>query len=308
MKIGNNGNLVLVPFDESTPCLMIFLMNCQTKLRINHLTAVKSVAILERRSNANGNILSNWVVSSAIDIIAKDIPTHFNHNTPSTVIDIGFAANFSHSNVFTVNELSSDHNPVIFDFATNCQLPPLLQTLKTTNWIKFQEILHYNMPGNPTVDNLDQAVQNFSNIVSDAINTSTSTRISKTSHLHLPINIRVLIKTKNRFRKLWNNTRYPLYKREVNALIRQIRIEINEHKNRTWKNLLSSLNVENNSLYNLHKRITKKHTVIPPLHGPSGMAYSDFEKAERLLKTLLKSLFKKMLNLIVTTKLKMSKA
>ncbi|GFS80351.1 RNA-directed DNA polymerase from mobile element jockey [Trichonephila clavipes] len=124
------------------------------------------------RSNANGNILSNWAVSSAIDIIAPDTPTHFNHNAPSTVIDIGFAANFSHSNVFTVNELSSDHNPVIYDFVTNCQLPPLLQTLKTTNWIKFQEILHYNMPGNPTVDNLDQTVQNFSNIVSDAINTS----------------------------------------------------------------------------------------------------------------------------------------
>ncbi|GFX55684.1 hypothetical protein TNCV_269721 [Trichonephila clavipes] len=69
------------------------------------------------------------------------------------------------------------------------KLPPLLQTLKTTNGIKFQEILHYNMPGNSTVDNLDQAVQNFSNIVSDAINTSTSTRISKTSYLRLPINI-----------------------------------------------------------------------------------------------------------------------
>ncbi|GFU29554.1 transposable element Tcb2 transposase [Trichonephila clavipes] len=47
MKIGNNGSLVLGPFDEFTPCLMIVLMNCQTKLRINHLTAVKSVAILE---------------------------------------------------------------------------------------------------------------------------------------------------------------------------------------------------------------------------------------------------------------------
>ncbi|GFU20559.1 probable RNA-directed DNA polymerase from transposon X-element [Trichonephila clavipes] len=159
------------------------------------------------RSNANGNILSNWVVSSAIDTIAPDTPTHFNHNARSTVIDIGFAANFSHSNVFTVNELSSDHNPVIFNFVTNCQLSPLLQTLKTTNSIKFQEILHYNTPGNPTVDNLDQAVQNFSNIVSDAINISTSTRISKTSHLRLPINIRELIKYKNRFRKLWNNTR-----------------------------------------------------------------------------------------------------
>ncbi|GFT93674.1 hypothetical protein TNCV_1920491 [Trichonephila clavipes] len=50
MKIENNGNLVLGPFNESTPCLMIVLMNCQTKLRINHLTAVKLVAILERRT------------------------------------------------------------------------------------------------------------------------------------------------------------------------------------------------------------------------------------------------------------------
>ncbi|GFT30359.1 alpha-2 adrenergic receptor [Trichonephila clavipes] len=49
----NNGNLVLGPFDESTPCLMIVLMNCQTKLRINHLTAVKSVAILESNANLN---------------------------------------------------------------------------------------------------------------------------------------------------------------------------------------------------------------------------------------------------------------
>ncbi|GFT60827.1 RNA-directed DNA polymerase from mobile element jockey [Trichonephila clavipes] len=193
---------------------------------------------------------------------------------------------FLSNRAFRVRVDSSDHNPVIFDFVINCQLPPLLQTLKTTNWIEFQEILHYNMPGNPTVDNLNQAIQNFSNIVSDAINTSTSTKISKTSHLRLPINIRELIKTKNRFRKLWNNTRYPLYKREVNALVRQIRNEINEHKNRTWKNLLSSLNVEDNSLYNLHKRITKKYTVIPLLHGPSGLAFSDFEKAEAFKDTL----------------------
>ncbi|GFT50944.1 hypothetical protein TNCV_1195441 [Trichonephila clavipes] len=30
MEIGNNGNLVWGPFDESTPCLMIVLMNCRT--------------------------------------------------------------------------------------------------------------------------------------------------------------------------------------------------------------------------------------------------------------------------------------
>ncbi|GFU40750.1 uncharacterized protein TNCV_3231071 [Trichonephila clavipes] len=74
MKIGNNGNLVLGPSDESTPCLMIVLMNCQTKLRINHLAAVKSVAILE--SNANFNFytwkktlfISVRLVAEALDL------------------------------------------------------------------------------------------------------------------------------------------------------------------------------------------------------------------------------------------------
>ncbi|GFX55972.1 uncharacterized protein TNCV_3263441 [Trichonephila clavipes] len=137
------------------------------------------------------------------------------------------------------------------------------------------------MSGIPAIDDLDQAVQNFISMVSDAINTSTSTGVTKkTTHLLLPINIRELIRTKKRFRKLSNNTRYPPYKREVNTLIRQIRIDINEHKNRTWKNLLDSLNTIDSSILNLHRRITKRHTFIPPLHCPSGMAYSDFEKAE----------------------------
>ncbi|GFV51898.1 integrase catalytic domain-containing protein [Trichonephila clavipes] len=72
MKIGNNGNLVSGPFDESTPCLMIILMNCQTKLRINHLTAVKSVAILENVSLKGakpkvGNLIYNRVPLSMIE-------------------------------------------------------------------------------------------------------------------------------------------------------------------------------------------------------------------------------------------------
>ncbi|GFU11155.1 alpha-2 adrenergic receptor [Trichonephila clavipes] len=61
MKIGNNGHLVLGPFDESTPCLMIVLMNCQTKLRINHLTAVKSVAILEKQIVHNKVRWKLWI-------------------------------------------------------------------------------------------------------------------------------------------------------------------------------------------------------------------------------------------------------
>ncbi|GFV45911.1 uncharacterized protein TNCV_2322691 [Trichonephila clavipes] len=149
------------------------------------------------------------------------------------------AANLAHTDVFTINALSSDHNPVIFDFITNNILPPILRTLKSTNWIKFQEILYHNIPGNPQIDNLDTAVQNFTDVITNAIAASTSTRVINTPHLRLPENIRELIRAKNRFRKLWNNTRYQPYKREVNALIRQIRKEIEANKKKDLKDLLT---------------------------------------------------------------------
>ncbi|GFU04387.1 putative RNA-directed DNA polymerase from transposon X-element [Trichonephila clavipes] len=192
-----------------------------------------------RQANSNGNILCNWAVGSALDILAPDTPTHFNSRHSNAILDIGFAVNLSHTEVFTINTLSSDHNPVIFDFVTNNALPPILRTLKTTNWIKFQEIISHTIPGNPRIDDLDLAVQNFTSNISNAISASTSTRLITTPHLRLPENIRELIRAKNRFRKLWNETRYPPYKREVNALIRQIRKEIQEHKNRTWKDFFN---------------------------------------------------------------------
>ncbi|GFU96932.1 probable RNA-directed DNA polymerase from transposon X-element [Trichonephila clavipes] len=205
------------------------------------------------RANTNGNILCNWAVASALDILAPDTPTHFNTYHTNAILDINFAVNLSHTEVFTINELSSDHNPVIFDFATNNVLPPILRTLKSTNWTKFQEIIYHNIPGNPQIDDLDLAVQNFTSNISNAISASTSTRLINTPHLRLPENIRELIRAKNRFRKLWNNTRYPPYKREVNALIR---------------------------------KFSKRHIPFPTLHGPGGMAYSDFEKEEAFKDTL----------------------
>ncbi|GFU02298.1 RNA-directed DNA polymerase from mobile element jockey [Trichonephila clavipes] len=239
-----------------------------------------------RQDKHKRNILCNWAVALALDILAPDTPTHFNTYHTNAILDIDFAVNLSHTEVFTINELSSDHNPVIFDFVTNNVLPPILRTLKSTNWTKFQEIIYHNIPGNPQIDDLDLVVQNFANNISNAISASTSTRLINTPHLLLPENIRELIRAKNRFRKLWNNTRYPPYKREVNTLIRQIRSEIKEHKNRTWKDFLLTLNPEDNSLYNLHRKFSKRHIPFPPLHGPGGMAYSDFEKTEAFKDTL----------------------
>ncbi|GFW38615.1 RNA-directed DNA polymerase from mobile element jockey [Trichonephila clavipes] len=91
------------------------------------------------RANSNGNILCNWAVGSALDILAPDTPTHFNSRHSNAILDIGFAVNLSHTEVFTINTLSSDHNPVIFDFVTNNALPPILRTLKLPTGLNFKK-------------------------------------------------------------------------------------------------------------------------------------------------------------------------
>ncbi|GFV93398.1 uncharacterized protein TNCV_4540091 [Trichonephila clavipes] len=67
---------------------------------------------------------------------------------------------------------------------------------------------------------------------------------------------------------------------------RQIKTQISEHRNNSWHNLLTNLHPEDNSLYNLQRKLVKKPTIIPPLAGRNGILYSDDEKAEEFKNNL----------------------
>ncbi|GFW47761.1 uncharacterized protein TNCV_2829491 [Trichonephila clavipes] len=121
-------------------------------------------------------------------------------------------------------------------------------------------------------------------MITSAISATTVTKVISTPHLRLPHRIRELIKIKNRFRKQWQLN--PLLKREVNSLQRQIKTQISEHRNNSWQNLLTNLHPEDNSLYNLQRKLVKKPTIIPPLAGRNGILYSDDEKAEEFKNNL----------------------
>ncbi|GFU02377.1 putative RNA-directed DNA polymerase from transposon X-element [Trichonephila clavipes] len=151
------------------------------------------------RPNNSGNTLYNWASTHALEIIAPTAPTHFSPRGASTIIDIAFSNNITLHDVNSVNALSSDHNPVIIDLSLNNSLPKILQTIKTTNWIKFQDIVFNTLPGNPLIDpdSIDTAVSNLTGIITSAISASTVTKPISTPHLRLPHHIRELIKIKN---------------------------------------------------------------------------------------------------------------
>ncbi|GFU38885.1 probable RNA-directed DNA polymerase from transposon X-element [Trichonephila clavipes] len=253
------------------------------------------------RPNTHGNTLYNWASTHALEIMAPTAPTYYAARGTCSILDIAFAKNLILEDINSVNDLSSDHNPVLIDLALNNSLPKNLRTLKSTNWIKFQEIVFNSIPGNPIIDtnNIDNAINNFTGMITSAISATTVTKVISTPHLRLPHRIRELIKIKNRFRKQWQLTRNPLLKREVNSLQRQIKTQISEHRNNSWHNLLTNLHPEDNSLYNLQRKLVKKPTIIPRwLAGTASFIRTT--KKPKNLKTISRLRFKKMRSLTTT--------
>ncbi|GFW76961.1 probable RNA-directed DNA polymerase from transposon X-element [Trichonephila clavipes] len=253
------------------------------------------------RPNTHGNTLYNWASAHALEIMAPTAPTYYAARGTCSILDIAFAKNLILEDINSVNDLSSDHNPVLIDLALNNSLPKNLRTLKSTNWIKFQEIVFNSIPGNPIIDtnNIDNAINNFTGMITSAISATTVTKVISTPHLRLPHRIRELIKIKNRFRKQWQLTRNPLLKREVNSLQRQIKTQISEHRNNSWHNLLTNLHPEDNSLYNLQRKLVKKPTIIPRwLAGTASFIRTT--KKPKNLKTISRLRFKKMRSLTTT--------
>ncbi|GFX40975.1 RNA-directed DNA polymerase from mobile element jockey [Trichonephila clavipes] len=197
------------------------------------------------RPNTHGNTLYNWASTHALEIMAPTAPTYYAARGTCSILDIAFAKNLILEDINSVNDLSSDHNPVLIDLALNNSLPKNLRTLKSTNWIKFQEIVFNSIPGNPIIDtnNIDNAINNFTGMITSAISATTVTK-------------------------------------------RQIKTQISEHRNNSWQNLLTNLHPEDNSLYNLQRKLVKKPTIIPPLAGRNGILYSDDEKAEEFKNNL----------------------
>ncbi|GFT55959.1 nucleic-acid-binding protein from transposon X-element [Trichonephila clavipes] len=148
------------------------------------------------RPNTHGNTLYNWASTHALEIMAPTAPTYYAARGTCSILDIAFAKNLILEDINSVNDLSSDHNPVLIDLALNNSLPKNLRTLKSTNWIKFQEIVFNSIPGNPIIDtnNIDNAINNFTGMITSAISATTVTKVISTPHLRLPHRIRELIK------------------------------------------------------------------------------------------------------------------
>ncbi|GFU56122.1 putative RNA-directed DNA polymerase from transposon X-element [Nephila pilipes] len=130
-----------------------------------------------RRQNAHGNRIYKFARTFGLDLITPTTltryPTNENHY-PST-IDFGISKGLTNSSVTVKNELSSDHDPLLFQINLQNFIPPRNNYHRFTNWQKFQNIVKEIIPGNPIINSKEEIeiqVKNFTETIQTAIDQS----------------------------------------------------------------------------------------------------------------------------------------
>ncbi|GBN57984.1 hypothetical protein AVEN_158731-1, partial [Araneus ventricosus] len=160
----------------------------------------KHPAWSQSRSNINGSIIHNHIANINLVLLAPLEATHPPYHHPSSsTLDFDIMKNFSTGNTTSINDHSSDHNPVVFDINTNSNLSSGFKNINITNW-KTCEPIHNSILGNPKMDSeteIDEEIQKFTCCLTTAINLSTRKKVISGPFRELPEEILSKIDSEN---------------------------------------------------------------------------------------------------------------
>ncbi|GFU36894.1 uncharacterized protein TNCV_2670731 [Trichonephila clavipes] len=97
--------------------------------------------------------------------------------------------------------------------------------------------------------------------------------------------LKQLFRDKNRARKLWQFTRFPLHKTELNRIQNKIKRKVGLYRQQLWEEHLTSLMPKTAPSGEPLEHSEKKATPISALNGPNGVALSDTNKTDLIAKS-----------------------
>ncbi|GFT71763.1 probable RNA-directed DNA polymerase from transposon X-element [Trichonephila clavipes] len=221
-----------------------------------------------------------------------DRVNQFGHNSANT-IDIALIKNFYYP--FTINsidDLSSDHNPVFLNFSFKLAIEPPNPRAVSTDWYAFKNNLNKNL----TLFDFHPNDINNTNDLEQKISEFTDAVIETHSHASRPIeinrrnfppqHINRLLKLKIHLRKRYHQTLNPIFKTYYN----KGQSDFKKYNDNIWQKRLEALNTTDNILWRTQRFFKSKRPKIPPLNCATGTAVTDQQKAN-LLATNIKNNF-----------------
>jgi len=249
----------------------------------------KHVSWNSRVANSRGNVLFQFASERNIQVLGPIEPTHCGTRGRPDVLDIAVLNNIPYrAEVETVYELDSDHNPVLLHLEVD-DLESVPETIERVDYELFTESLQSTVgpiPSIQSVEEIDNAVKHLEQKMQKAKNTATRAQSLKKRRDALPGEIRDLVRERNRARKRYHRTLAPDDRAEKNRLIAEVRRRLAEFREDTWNDRLQTLATEDHSLWRMTKILRRKKTIMPPIHGITGVVYTDKQKTEAFADSL----------------------
>ncbi|GFT04060.1 probable RNA-directed DNA polymerase from transposon X-element [Trichonephila clavipes] len=233
-------------------------------------------------SNQRGLLLRHFTDYTDTDILAPPTPTRFGYNSALTRLDFHWR-----TSVNSVSELSSP-NPIILNFKTSIKFDFPTRTV-TTDCNLFRHTLKTNTSFQPITTHSREDIEKLTtDITSNILHAYdlSSKPVHNNNKTYVDSDLKSFFKQRNRARKIWLFTRDPNDKTILNRLQNKINRKVNALTQKQWEDKLTSLDPEDGSLWNMAKGFRKKRSPISALTGPTGIAYTDTQKAETLANSL----------------------
>lgn len=225
-----------------------------------------------RLINPKGRELYKCIRKHHLNTLSSGSPTYW-PTDPTKIpdlLDFIVYSGISQNNldITDSDELNSDHTPIIINYTTSIQtVSKSVQILKNnTDIASFKNIIETNINLKIPISNnqeLDNAVEMFTNLVHEAAVLSTPTHQpsrNQPNRVSLTAEVRELIRSKRRLRRIWQLSRHPADKHNFNRATKVLKQKLYELKNRNVGEYLKNLDPnkrDDHSLWNATKYLKR---------------------------------------------------
>jgi hypothetical protein len=243
------------------------------------------------KNDRSGSHLRKICDDNLCDVSFTDKPTAIPSIGPPSFLDLVISKHVvGISKPQAVNELSSDHLPIVFELPFNMTVNKelFLSNYAKADWKKFRgsfsrDIETFTECSSFSLNSqhdIDLGIVKFHELINKASKVSIPRKKRFIYRYAFSQKIKNLISERNFFRR--HVSRYPNLKSEVNELNRQIKNEIKVFTQFNWNDKLATLDTNDNSLYRFAKIFKRKNSAIPPLKNTvtDNLVHADNEKAE----------------------------
>lgn len=252
------------------------------------------------RANSWGNILNDMTTFFPISISFSSTPTYIptrSSSSPSTLDILLSNVSYLLSPLTTLNDLNSDHMPVLFHIYSDVSREGRDQfNFNKADWRKYKSVLRSSFNHIPSSDSnfyhpteIDHGIETFTNTLHDSVRQSVPFINKQTNCFILPFYILILIRIRNFYRKEWSRYRQMSDYVSMYSYNQTIRNQIQNFRNRQWSHKLMSLDKSSKPFWNITKILRNKKQNMPALKVGSDIKYTSKEKSDCLAVTFLQN-------------------